>query len=122
MMLELRVVINTLLKDKYERVYYQQAPNDKAFPYLIFNFPNSFDNEDQEVFNFDIDVWDYSESSVNVEEISSELWRFFNRYHYLDDNMQFSVYRANRLPLEEEDKKFKRRKLIFELRYFDRRI
>src|SRR5690625_1362610 len=102
MMLELRTAINAILKTKHNNIYYHQAPNEKPFPYIIYNFPNSFDNENQEVFNLDIDIWDYSESTVAVETLSSELWRLFNRYHYIDDNIQFSVYRMNRLVLEDD--------------------
>lgn len=119
-MLELRKVLNSLLKTHHPRVYYQKATDKDQFPYIVYNLPNSFDNEQQEVFNLDVDIWDMDADTTTIETLTGQLWKAFNGYYHIDANIQFTTYRANRLTLEDDDSNIKRRKLIFELRYFDR--
>lgn len=121
-MIELRKAINSFLKQHHPRVYHQRATDQAVFPYIVYNLPNSFDNEQQEVFNLDVDVWDKGNDTTPIETLSGDLWRVLNRFEYIDPNIQFTVYRASRLTLDEDDINIKRRKLIFELRYLDRRV
>lgn len=119
-MIELRKVLNALLKTHHPQVYYQRATDKAVFPYIVYNLPNSFDNEQQEVFNLDIDVWSMGADTTTIETLTGQLWKAFNCYHHIDSNIQFTTYRANRLTLEDDNPDIKRRKLIFELRYFNR--
>lgn len=122
-MINIRIAIKQALEEYHSRVHYQRAPSDIIFPYVVYDFPNSFMNGDQEVFNLDVDIWDNKNDTTELETLASNIWREFNKYHYLDDNIQFSIYRDNRLPpLDEDDKNIKRRKLIFQLRFFDRQL
>lgn len=133
MMLELRKELIKLLKGYHpnttvggkskSRVHFQRAKDDTPFPYITFNLPNSFTNGEQEVFVLDVDIWDDKDDTTTLENLSSTIWKGFNRLSHLDEDMQFSIYRDNRLPpLDDERNNYKRRKLIFELRYFDRRL
>lgn len=117
----LRIELNRLLRTHHSRVYYQQAPTKREYPYLIYNLSNSFDNEQQEVFFLDVDVWDYTSDTTAIEDLAGLLWKVLNKHRHVDDNIQFSIYRSTRLSPEDDDPMFKRRKLIFELRYFDRK-
>jgi len=111
------------LEEIHPQSHYQSAVKDAIFPYLVYDFPTSFMVEDQEVFNLDVDVWDNQNDTTEIETITSNVWRMFNRYHYNDEHIQFSVYRDNRLPpLDEDEKNIKRRKLIFQLKYFDKNL
>lgn len=122
-MIELRKATIKELKKNHSNVYFHQAPKDAAYPYVVQSFPNSFVDEDQEIFNMDIDIYDDKDDTTELETISSDIWRAFKKFHYIDENIQFSIHRMNRLPpLDEDEKHLKRRKLIFEVRYFDRRI
>lgn len=122
-MIELRKVIVRELRKHHDKVYYHKVPADIEFPYIVYDFPNSFMSDDQEIFNLDVDIWDNRDDTTELEALASNIWRAFNRYRYMDDNVQFSIYRENRLPpLDEQEKNIKRRKLIFQLRYFDRRL
>lgn len=118
-MIYLRAEINKKLKEIHDNVHYQVT--GEKFPHVVFDFPNSFMQGDMEVFNLDIDVWDNKVDTMELETISSSVWKMFNRYHHIDDKIQFSVYRDNRLPpLDEDDKNIRRRKLVFQLRYLNR--
>lgn len=120
-MIELRTELTRLLKTYHLRSSFQQATDKTAFPYIEFDLPNSFDNEGQEVFNLDVDIWDDNEDTTEIETLASAIWKGLNHYHFMNENIQFSIYRENRLPpLDEKESHIKRRKLIFSLRYFDR--
>lgn len=122
-MLNLRITLDNLLETYHSRVYFEQAPTGKLapdFPYIVYTFPNSFTLGDQEVFVLDVDVWDNKQDTTELEMLASSIWRALNRYHYIDENIQFSIYHSNRLPLGDDNPSIKRRKLIFELKYYDR--
>src|SRR5690625_5278793 len=122
-MIELRETIKRELTKHSDRVYYHKAPADKVYPYIVYDFPNSFMEGDQEIFNLDVDIWDNQDDTTPLETLATQVWRLFHRYHHIDENIQLSIYRENRLPpLDEKEQNIKRRKLIFQVRYFDRRI
>lgn len=105
------------------RVHHEEAPDDSSLPYVVFNFPNSFTNENQEVFSMDIDIWDMptNGSTSAIDTLNDLIWKQLHKYRYIDDNIQISIYRSSRGSVEEEDKRIKRRRLIFNVKYFDRR-
>jgi len=120
-MIYLRKAIMRKLKEYHSSVYFEQSPEDTLFPYVVFTFPNSFTNEHQEIFVMDVDIWDNREDTTDLETLSSTIWRGLNRYFYIDEHIQISVYRSNRLfDLEDNNPRIKRRKLIFEVKYFER--
>ncbi|MBS4191191.1 hypothetical protein KHA94_13460 [Bacillus sp. FJAT-49705] len=122
-MIILRKKLMKLLKLYHPQVYFQKVPHTAQFPYIVFNLPNAYSNEQQEVFNLDVDIWDNRSDTSELESLASKLWKELNYYKHTDDHIQFSIYRENRLPsLDEDDTNIKRRKLIFQLRYFDRRL
>ena len=118
-MINLRIALDKLLEEFHERVFFQSASKGTQFPYIVYTLPNSFTVEEQEIFVLDVDVWDNKEDTMELETLSSDIWKGLNRYHHYDKNIQFSVYRTNRLPLDDDDPTIKRRKLIFELKYYD---
>jgi hypothetical protein len=80
-------------------------------------------NEQQEIFNLDIDVWDNKVDTMEIETLASAIWKGLNYHRHSDEDIQFSIYRENRLPeLDEKELGLRRRKLIFQLRYFDKKL
>lgn len=122
-MIRLRSQLTSLLKLYHPQVHYQTAPSTATFPYIVLNLPNSFTNEEQEIFSLDIDLWDNKADTTVLETLASKLWKELNHYRYSDDEIQFSIYRENRIPeLDETEIGIRRRKLIFQLRYFDKTL
>lgn len=110
-------------KESKSRVHYQTAPADTPMPYLIYNFLPSFMNDDQEVIPLDIDIWDNNTDTTDIEMLASILWRDFRKFRYIDKNMQFTIHRETRMPeLDEAEIGIRRRKLTFQVRYFDRTL
>lgn len=121
-MIKLRGQLKILIEDIHPSVYYQNATKDTQFPYVVYDLPNSFTNQDQDIFNLDIDIWDNEEDTTNMEKLATIIWRELHRYRYIDEDIQFTIYRMNRLNIVDDDKRIKRRKLIFQVRYYDRRV
>lgn len=105
------------------RVHFHEADDDTPFPYVVFDLPNTFMNEEQEVFVLDVDIWDMQDDSTTIEELSEIIWKKLNKYYFINNKIQFTIHRSLRLPpLDETERNIKRRKLTFELRYFDRNL
>lgn len=123
-MINLRTQLNKILKTIHPRVYFQTAPDTATFPYVTYDLPNSFTNEEQDIFNLDVDIWDMpvNGDTTQIETLASSFWKSLNKYRYIDENIQFSIYKMNRLSLKDDDVRIKRRKLIFQLRYYDRKV
>lgn len=122
-MIKLRTELTKLLKIYHPQVHYQTAPSTATFPYIILNLPNSFTNEEQEIFSVDVDLWDNRTDTTELEELASTLWKELHHHRHIDESIQFTIYRENRIPeLDETEIGIRRRKLIFQLRYYDRTL
>lgn len=109
--------------ESVSKVHYQTAPSTSPFPYVVFNLPNSFTNEEQEIFSLDVDIWDNNKDTTELEALASTLWKELHKHHHIDESIQFSIHRENRIPeLDETNIGIRRRKLIFQLRYLDRTL
>ncbi len=121
-MVNLRKKLKEILKTIHPNIYFQNASEKAQYPYIVYDLPNSFTNEDQEIFNLDVDVWDIPKDgdTTALESLADTVWNTLHKYRYIDDNMQISIYRQNRMTLIDDDPRFKRRMLIFQLKYFRR--
>lgn len=121
-MIKLREQLGKLIGAIHPRASFEGSTYDMDYPYIVYNLPNSFANGRQEIFNLDVDVWSYGADTTELETITRQVEKGLDMYKYIDENIQFSIYKRNRLNVEDDDKQIKRRKLIFELRYYDRRV
>lgn len=121
-MIKLRTQLTALLKTIHPRVYSENASDKTAYPYLVYDLPNSTDNEEQELFLLDVDVWDDKTDTTEIEILASKVWATLHKFTHIDADMQFSINRMTRGTLKDEDPRIKRRKLTFEVRYFNRKL
>lgn len=122
-MIKLRSQLTSLIKTYQSQVYYQTAPDTATFPYVVLNLPNSFTLQEQEIFTMDVDIWDNKTDTTTVETLAADLWKGLHNYKYSDGFIQFSLYRENRITeLDEKEMGIRRRKLMFQLRYFDKTL
>ncbi|MGD6832580.1 hypothetical protein ACQCT5_10475 [Sutcliffiella halmapala] len=120
-MKELRTILKTLLRQYHSKVHFQR-PTAISFPYIVFDLPNSYTDEELEVLSLDVDIWDNQSDTTTLETLAGTLWKALHKLTYLDEHMQFSIHRESRLTVIDDDPNIKRRKLIFSVRYFDRRL
>jgi len=122
--IEIRKMINTMLKSIHPRIYYRSAPDTAAFPYLVYDLPNSTDDGTLEQFILDVDAWDSTNGDTTILEtlIDSADKSLHRKTITVDDNLAVTFYRENRLTLTDDDPNIKRRKYIYQIRTFERRI
>lgn len=121
---KLRTQLNKILKSIHPTVFYKKAPDDAIFPYLVYDLPQSYYEDDLETFNLDIDIWDkpVEGDTEELETLSQAIWNELNSYYFINEDMQFSIHRQSRLTIEDDDPRIGRRTLIFNLRYYDRSV
>lgn len=114
-MIEVRTVLNTYLKALHPRVYFQTAPDNAVFPYIIYDIPSIFcDGEGSEVVALDIDGWD--SNSTGDTTIIENLMKNINdldKKTLMNEDIVATFFLENKLALTDDDKKIKRRKYIF---------
>lgn len=127
---DLRIAIAAFLRSKHPRVYFQQADNKAAFPYLVFDLPNTIDTgESPEVYVLDVDGWDDSPDTGALEDLMalvdgdgdptnpSGLQR---HVFILPAGSRAAVYRDSVLapPPPADEPRLRRRRITYEVRVY----
>ena len=122
--IEIREIIQTALKSVHSRVYYRTVPDTTVFPYLVYDLPNSTDDGTLEQFILDVDAWDDTNGDTTIVEIliDSADKSLHRKTITVGNNLAVTFYRENRLTLTDDDPNIKRRKYIYQVRTFERRI
>jgi len=120
--LELQRQITTFLTTKAIRVYFEGAPDNAVYPYIVYNLVSS--NEmlsNREDFDLEIDIWDNSSDTTNIETITGNIDGDGNvftpsglhRKMWFINGFSAKCYRINRLIIPDEDKRIRRRQLKY---------
>jgi hypothetical protein len=115
-MIELRKVIQTYLKSKHARVYFQVAPDNATYPFVVYELPNSIDDGAMERFVLDIDVWDDESDTTSLETLASNIDNGLHRLTVMSNGLGCTFYRENRMSMTDDDSRLRRRKLIYQIR------
>lgn len=114
-MIELRKQLQILFKTITTNVHYEIAPDTSPYPYLVYELSQLTYNYGKAVLQLEVNILDYGTSTTVVETLSNTLQDKLNKYYFINDKIQFSVYRRTRNTIQEEDKKIIRRRLTFEI-------
>lgn len=128
-MIDLRTVIKSYLKSIHPRVYFQSAPDNAVYPYIVYDIPNySDDGETQSLIVVDIDGWDRPNNgdSTVLENLMTSINgdgdlktpSGLNKKTLTTDKIVVSFYLDNKLPLTDKDPLILRRKYIYQARLF----
>lgn len=128
-MIELRVTLTAYLKTihpnvtidgkSYSRVHYEKASDKTPYPYIVFNFPNTFgDGEFMETIVVDIDGWDNSADTTALETLMAAVNTGLNKKVLTAENMAVVFYLDRKLSLTDEDKRIRRRKYVYQAKMF----
>ena len=119
---KLRIELNKILKTIHPRVYFMKAPDTVVFPYVVYDLPQSYFDDGLEVFNLDIDVWDDKTDTTEIETLAQSIWNTLHKYYFINNDIQFTTYRINRMTIQDDDPRIRRRTLMFNIRYYDRSV
>ena len=114
-MIEIRQVLSTYLKTLHPRVYFQVAPDNAIYPYLIYDIPSIYcDGEGGESVVLDIDGWDSNTTgdTTAVENLMLAI-NALDKKVLTTDNMSVVFYLDNKMALTDTDKSIKRRKYTY---------
>ena len=119
--IEMRREIQAFLETLHARVFFHVAPDDAVFPYIVFDLPNSVDSGTLENFVFEVDAWD---TSADTTELETLIGTIDNAIHkktiMIDEKMSITIYRENRLNLTDDDPRIRRRKYTYQARTYQK--
>jgi hypothetical protein len=124
-MIEVRKALIPFLKTLHPRVYYQIAPENAIYPYIVYDIPSIFcDGEGGEVVVLDIDGWDSNDTgdTTIIETLMATINgklddegnpTGLDKKTLITSEIAVTYFIENKLSLTDEDKKIKRRKYIY---------
>lgn len=111
----LRTELQRLFKTLTSNVHYDIAPDTAPYPYLVYELSELTFDYGKTLIELEVNILDYGSSSSAVEILADTLQETLNKYYFINDEIQFTIYKASRNKIEEEDKKIIRRRLTFEI-------
>jgi hypothetical protein len=119
-MLYLYKYITYKLKSLNVQLFTDYIPSEKVFPYIQLQFPNNIPNGYGELIPMQIDIWDKNVSTIQVETISDNIDKIFNRLNETTADFCIQVYRNNpyRLNIPDPDMEIRRRQLRYVIKIY----
>jgi len=122
-MKKLRKLVHSCLKSIHPRVYFQMAPDNAPFPYLVYDFTQIVnDGEEFETVAVDIDGWDMPAGgdTTELETLMQTVNDVLNKKTLTAEGLAGTFYLDRKIPLRDDNKNIRRRKYIYEARLFGR--
>jgi len=119
----LRELLHQHLKSIHSRVYFQDAPDNAQFPYLVYDFTQiTNDGEEFETVALDIDGWDMPAGgdTTAFETLMQTVNDALNKKTLTVEGLAVTFYLDRKIPLRDDNPGIKRRKYIYEARLFGR--
>jgi hypothetical protein len=122
-MKRLRELLKPYLKSIHPRVYFQEAPDNAQYPYLVFDFTQIInDGEGFETAAVDIDGWDMPANgdTTALENLMQSVNDALEKKTLTSEDLTVTFYLDRKIPLTDDNKDIRRRKYIYEARLFGR--
>nr|DAY22807.1 MAG TPA: PORTAL PROTEIN, 15 PROTEIN, HEAD PROTEIN, VIRAL INFECTION, TAILED.2A [Caudoviricetes sp.] len=116
----LKIEIEKILLDICKNVYLESADDDSPLPYLVYSISNAVNNGDLHSYILDVDIWDKSETTRNIDDLEKKLKKI-DKTTYIDENIQFTMYYDRTINTKSEHLELKRYTVMFEIRAIERR-
>ena len=119
----LRELLYPQLKAIHPRVYFQVAPENAQFPYLVYDFTQiTNDGEEFETVAVDVDGWDMPADgdTTALETLMQTVNDALNKKALTAEGLAVTFYLDRKIPLLDDNKNIRRRKYIYEARLFGR--
>lgn len=117
----LRKELRDIMLTACDNVYYEIAPDDKSYPYIVFEIQDLYHENGKTLQELEVNVIDYGTSTSQKEAICDRLQALFHKANLMTAFYNASLYRGLRQPVEEDDRLVRRSRLTFEIHYHERR-
>jgi hypothetical protein len=118
-MINIRTAIQTYLKSKSSRVYFQVAPDDAIYPYIVYDIINIYDDgEETQLIALDVDGWDNNSDTTTLETLMQTV--DLNKQVLTTDNLSVAFFLENKIPLKDEEPQINRRKYTYTGKIYER--
>jgi len=112
---ELKKALVVLLKEVLNNVYFETAEDDALYPYLVYDLKELFNEDGKTVYELECNLIDNSKSKTSVDELADLLQKNLHNYYFINQYIQFTIYKLNKYTIKEKNKKITRRRLTFEI-------
>ena len=116
----LRTELQRVLKTLATNVNYAIAPDSAVYPYAVFALDEMTYSDGKTTYQLEINVLDYGTSTAVAEILADGIQGALNKYHFINTEIQFSVYKGQRQYVQEDDKRVIRVRLLFEIQLHER--
>ena len=111
----LRTELQRLFKTLTTNVYYEGNQDPAVYPRLVFDLNEVSYDSGKTLCQLEVNVIGYGTSTRSIEDLADTAQSTLNKYYFMNNEIQFTVYRGLRQKVEEEDKLIIRRRLLFEI-------
>ncbi len=111
----LRVELQEILKTLTANVYYEGNQEPAAYPRIVYDLSEVSYDSGKTLYQLEINVIDYGTNTNPAEDLTDNIQETLNKYYFINDEIQFVVYRGSRQKVTEDDKLITRRRLLFEI-------
>lgn len=110
--IELRKVVQSILKESDIKVYYENADIEASFPHIVYNLDSvNFGNLGRDDIILTIDIWDKNTNSTNIEIIADKIESKLSFNNKPTNTVLPTFFIESRSNIEDEDKSIRRRQL-----------
>lgn len=114
-------VLEVLEKGTDLSVFYERAEPEAKYPYFVFELRRLSENAGIEKYVLEVNGWDQSKTASRIEAKMDELERNIHSVKVCDNDRTLIVYKGQKAPLDDEDKRIKRCREQFEMFVCERR-
>lgn len=111
----LKTELQRIFKTITANVYHEETRNKSTYPYLVYELSELTYSYGKTTLQLEVNVIGYGEDSSEVENISDTVQTTLNRYFFINNEIEFTVYKGSRNTIKETDKSVIRRRILFEV-------
>jgi hypothetical protein len=116
--IELLKIINNTLLSAHSRVYYEYAPADSTYPYVVYELTNTFKNELRYDVTLTIDIWDLNKDSMPIETLVDNIDKSLDLLNNPTDIVLPTFFLENRQTVYDTNQNIRRRQLKYTIQTY----